>query len=111
VQILYGNLAPEGCVAKITGKEGLLFEGAAKVYDSEEDMLAALHEDPSALKVNKWTCAFLGSMSLSLSLSLSRVSQCLSDNGQGCPGFAAYLCHCCMRLVWALRTACWPSNL
>lgn len=51
MQILYGNLAPEGCVAKITGKEGLVFEGPAKVYDSEEEMLAALSEDPTALKV------------------------------------------------------------
>ena len=51
MQILYGNLAPEGCVAKITGKEGLVFEGPAKVYDSEEDMLAALSEDTSSLKV------------------------------------------------------------
>ena len=53
LQILYGNLAPEGCVAKITGKEGLVFEGPAKVYDSEEDMLAALSENPAALKVPK----------------------------------------------------------
>ena len=51
MQILYGNLAPEGCVAKITGKEGLVFEGPAKVYDSEEEMLAALSKDPTALKV------------------------------------------------------------
>jgi len=35
--ILYGNLAPEGAVAKITGNEGLSFTGTAKVYDSEED--------------------------------------------------------------------------
>lgn len=42
LQILYGNLAPEGSVAKITGKEGLLFEGTAKVYDSEELMMAGL---------------------------------------------------------------------
>ncbi len=42
LQILYGNLAPQGSVAKITGKEGELFEGVAAVYDSEEDMLAAL---------------------------------------------------------------------
>ena len=41
IQILRGNLAPEGAVAKITGKEGLRFSGPAKVYDSEEDMLAA----------------------------------------------------------------------
>ena len=49
-QILYGNLAPEGCVGKITGKEGLLFEGRARVYDGEEDMLAALSEDPQSFK-------------------------------------------------------------
>ena len=42
IRILRGNLAPEGAVAKITGKEGLIFTGTAKVYDSEEDMLAAL---------------------------------------------------------------------
>jgi dihydroxy-acid dehydratase len=42
LQILYGNLAPDGSVAKITGKEGLTFTGPAKVYDSEEDTLAAL---------------------------------------------------------------------
>ncbi|GAL84585.1 dihydroxy-acid dehydratase [Sporocytophaga myxococcoides] len=38
LQVLYGNIAPEGSVAKITGKEGERFEGTAKVYDSEEDM-------------------------------------------------------------------------
>ncbi len=42
IQILRGNLAPEGSVAKITGKEGLQFSGPARVYDSEELMLAAL---------------------------------------------------------------------
>jgi len=42
IQILRGNLAPEGAVAKITGKEGLQFSGPARVYDSEELMLAAL---------------------------------------------------------------------
>jgi dihydroxy-acid dehydratase len=36
LQILYGNLAPQGSVAKITGKEGTFFEGPARVYDSEE---------------------------------------------------------------------------
>jgi dihydroxy-acid dehydratase len=41
IQILKGNLASEGAVAKITGKEGLRFSGPAKVYDSEEDMLHA----------------------------------------------------------------------
>ena len=45
IQILKGNLAPGGSVAKITGKEGLHFSGPAKVYDSEEDMLAALEEN------------------------------------------------------------------
>jgi dihydroxy-acid dehydratase len=37
--ILYGNLAPEGAVAKITGKEGTRFEGIARVYPSEEQAL------------------------------------------------------------------------
>ena len=44
IQILSGNLAPGGSVAKITGKEGLAFSGPAKVFDSEEDMLHALEE-------------------------------------------------------------------
>jgi dihydroxy-acid dehydratase len=44
IQILRGNLAPEGAVAKITGKEGLTFRGPARVYDSEEDMLHALEK-------------------------------------------------------------------
>jgi dihydroxy-acid dehydratase len=44
IQILKGNLAPEGAVAKITGKEGLCFSGRANVFDSEEDMLAALEQ-------------------------------------------------------------------
>ncbi len=39
IQILKGNLAPGGAVAKITGKEGLRFSGPARVYDCEEDML------------------------------------------------------------------------
>eukprot|EP00873_Tetraselmis_striata_P039895 jgi/Tetstr1/460159/TSEL_005475.t1 len=50
IQILYGNLAPEGSVAKITGKEGLVFEGVARCFDSEEDMLAALEKDPPSFK-------------------------------------------------------------
>jgi dihydroxy-acid dehydratase len=41
-QILRGNFAPGGSVAKITGKEGLHFTGTVAAYDSEEDMLAAL---------------------------------------------------------------------
>ena len=40
--ILRGNLAPEGAVAKITGKEGLQFSGIAKVFHSEEETLAAI---------------------------------------------------------------------
>ncbi len=44
ISILRGNLAPEGAVAKITGKEGLVFTGPARVFDSEEDMLTALEQ-------------------------------------------------------------------
>ena len=44
IQILRGNLAPEGAVAKITGKEGVAFSGRANVFDSEEAMLAALED-------------------------------------------------------------------
>ncbi|MFZ2450417.1 MAG: dihydroxy-acid dehydratase [Methylovulum miyakonense] len=44
--VLYGNLAPEGAVAKITGKEGLRFIGTAKVFDAEEQALhSILHGD------------------------------------------------------------------
>ncbi len=42
LQILYGNLASEGAVAKITGKEGMAFSGPARVYDSEEACLAGI---------------------------------------------------------------------
>src|SRR5262245_5595335 len=42
IQVLRGNLAPQGAVAKITGKEGLRFSGPARVYDSEEEMLHGL---------------------------------------------------------------------
>ena len=44
IRILRGNLAREGAVAKITGKEGTHFEGPAKVFDSEEDMLHGLEQ-------------------------------------------------------------------
>jgi dihydroxy-acid dehydratase len=44
IQILRGNLAPDGAVAKITGKEGLVFQGRANVFDSEEAMLQALEQ-------------------------------------------------------------------
>jgi dihydroxy-acid dehydratase len=40
--ILYGNVAPDGSVAKITGKEGLQFEGSARVFHSEEEALQAI---------------------------------------------------------------------
>jgi dihydroxy-acid dehydratase len=42
LQILRGGLAPDGAVGKITGKEGYLFSGPARAFDSEEDMLAAV---------------------------------------------------------------------
>jgi dihydroxy-acid dehydratase len=42
IRILRGNLAPDGAVAKITGKEGERFAGPARVYDSEEAMLSGL---------------------------------------------------------------------
>jgi dihydroxy-acid dehydratase len=44
IRIMRGNFCPEGAVAKITGKEGLQFSGPAKVFDSEEEMLAALEQ-------------------------------------------------------------------
>jgi dihydroxy-acid dehydratase len=44
IRILKGSLAPEGAVAKITGKEGLQFTGPARCFDSEESMLAALED-------------------------------------------------------------------
>jgi dihydroxy-acid dehydratase len=43
--VLYGNVAPEGAVAKITGKEGLRFEGRARVFDGEERATAAILGD------------------------------------------------------------------
>jgi len=49
LNILYGNLAEEGSVAKITGKEGFVFTGAAKVYNSE----AAANKAIQANKVKK----------------------------------------------------------
>lgn len=44
ISILRGNLAPGGAVGKITGKQGLLFTGPARVFDCEEDMLVGLEE-------------------------------------------------------------------
>lgn len=42
LRVLRGSLAPEGSVAKITGKEGLNFTGKARVFDAENDFIAAL---------------------------------------------------------------------
>ena len=42
LRVLYGNLAKDGAVAKITGKEGFSFEGKAKVFNSEEDGVQAI---------------------------------------------------------------------
>lgn len=42
IRILYGNLASEGAVAKITGKEGEFFEGPARVFDNEQSAIDAL---------------------------------------------------------------------
>ncbi|HUD96556.1 MAG TPA: dihydroxy-acid dehydratase [Woeseiaceae bacterium] len=46
--VLYGNLAPEGAVAKISGKEGLSFTGTARVFHSEERALRAILDDEIA---------------------------------------------------------------
>lgn len=42
IQILYGNIASEGCVAKISGKEGEFFEGTAVVYENEKDVIRGI---------------------------------------------------------------------
>ena len=42
LRVLYGNLAPDGAVAKITGKEGTVFTGNARVFNSEEEGMAAI---------------------------------------------------------------------
>ena len=44
LRVLRGNVATEGAIAKITGKEGLVFNGPARCYDSEEDMLKGLED-------------------------------------------------------------------
>mmetsp|Transcript_43047 Transcript_43047/g.78262 ORF Transcript_43047/g.78262 Transcript_43047/m.78262 type:complete len:569 (+) Transcript_43047:82-1788(+) len=44
IKILYGNLCPEGAVAKITGKEGTAFTGPARVFDGEEAMLRGMEQ-------------------------------------------------------------------
>ncbi|HBK84234.1 MAG TPA: dihydroxy-acid dehydratase, partial [Flavobacterium sp.] len=44
IQILYGNLATKGSVAKITGKEGSFFEGPAKVFDGEKELIKGIED-------------------------------------------------------------------
>jgi len=44
IQILFGNLAPEGAVAKITGKEGIRFTGPCILFDSEEQALVGIEQ-------------------------------------------------------------------
>ena len=44
IQILYGNIAEEGAVAKITGKEGEVFKGPAKVFENEFDAIKGIQE-------------------------------------------------------------------
>ena len=45
IQVLYGNIAPEGAVAKITGKEGEVFEGYAKVYENEFEAIKGIENE------------------------------------------------------------------
>ena len=45
IQVLYGNIAPEGAVAKITGKEGEIFEGYAKVYENEFEAIKGIENE------------------------------------------------------------------
>ena len=45
IQVLYGNIAPEGAVAKITGKEGEIFEGNAKVYENEFEAIKGIENE------------------------------------------------------------------
>ena len=45
IQVLYGNIAPEGAVAKITGKEGEIFEGHAKVYENEFEAIKGIENE------------------------------------------------------------------
>ncbi|XP_077222931.1 dihydroxy-acid dehydratase, chloroplastic-like isoform X2 [Tasmannia lanceolata] len=50
IQIFYGNIAPEGSVANINGKEGLYFSGPALIFEGEESMLAAISENTMSFK-------------------------------------------------------------
>lgn len=51
LQILYGNLAPEGSVAKITGKEGEIFEGPARIYNDEFEAIDGIGKEVKAGEV------------------------------------------------------------
>ncbi|KAM0747974.1 dihydroxy-acid dehydratase [Meredithblackwellia eburnea MCA 4105] len=57
IRILKGNLAPGGCVSKITGKEGLKFTGKAMVFDNEDDVVKAIEE--KRIKVGEKTVIVL----------------------------------------------------
>jgi len=50
IAILEGSLAPDGAVGKITGKEGTRFQGPARCFDAEEDMMAAVLADHASLR-------------------------------------------------------------
>lgn len=50
IAILNGNLAPEGAVGKITGKEGVRFQGPAKCFDEEEAMMEAVKADHESFR-------------------------------------------------------------
>lgn len=50
IAILHGNLAPDGAVGKLTGKEGRRFQGPARCFDSEESMMEAVVTDHQALE-------------------------------------------------------------
>merc|ERR1719387_3441625 len=50
IAILEGNLAPEGAVGKITGKEGTRFSGPARCFDAEEDLMTAVAKDHNSLR-------------------------------------------------------------
>ncbi|XP_077253019.1 dihydroxy-acid dehydratase, chloroplastic-like isoform X2 [Tasmannia lanceolata] len=50
IQIFYGNIAPDGSVAKITRNEDIYFSGPALVFEGEESMLEAISENPTIFK-------------------------------------------------------------
>lgn len=59
IRILFGNLATEGAVAKITGKEGERFEGIAKCFDSEQDAIDAM-KDKKVVKGDVVVIRYIG---------------------------------------------------